>query len=155
MNAVQPLVLGSPGAGHSDAATAAAGTAVVEHFLPEDELEGLLREFEKHGERLDRLLTEAEEIRHFGRFFRVIAQALMSVGTFSEGGVDDEADYTSWPCMDPSRILRVVARVSITRKTVRAVLAACRALGAEHAVVFDGKAGRCVVFSNGDWCREE
>ncbi|WP_397383664.1 hypothetical protein [Prosthecobacter sp.] len=38
---------------------------------------------------------------------------------------------------------------------VRVVLAACGALGSEHAVVFDGAEGRCVVFSNGDWCREE
>lgn len=155
MNAVLPFVLGSVGVDHSAAARCVAVPGVTEHFLPEDELEGLLREFEKHGERLDRLLTEAEEIRNFGHFFWMMKQALMGVGSFSEGGADDEADFTSWPRMDPSRIMRVVARVPITLKMVRVVLAACGALGSEHAVVFDGAEGRCVVFSNGDWCREE
>lgn len=155
MNAVLPLVLGSVGVGHSTVARAVAVPEVKEHFLPEDELEGLLREFEKHGERLDRRLTEADEIRNFGRFFRVIAQALMGVGSFSEFDVDDEADFTSWRHMDPSRMMRVVARVPITLEMARVVLAACGALGSEHAVVFDGPEGRCVVFSNGDLCREE
>lgn len=155
MNAVLPLVLGFVGMDHTTAARAVAVPEVMEHFLPEDELEGLLREFEKHCEKLDRLLTEADEIRNFGHFFWMMKQALMSVGSFSEGGADDEADFTSWPRMDPSRIMRVAARVPITLEMVRVVLAACVALGSEHAVVFDGVEGRCVVFSNGDLCREE
>lgn len=155
MNAVLPLVLGSVGVDHSAVARSVAVPEVMEHFLPEEEMEGLLREFEKHGEKLDRRLTEEEELRNFGHFFWMMKQALMGVGSFSEGGVDDEADFTSWPRMDPSRIMRVVARVPITLEMARVVLAACVALGSDHAVVFDGKEGRCVVFSNGDWCREE
>ena len=155
MNAVLPLVLGSVGVDHSTAARSVAVPEVMEYFLPEDELEGLLREFEKHCEKLDRRLTEEEELRNFGHFFWMMKQALMGVGSFSEGGADDEADFTSWPRMDPSRIMRVVARVPITLEMARVVLAACGALGAEHAVVFDGTEGRSVVFSNGDWCREE
>lgn len=155
MNVVLPLVLETVGVDHSAAASAMAVPLVMEHFLPEDELEGLLREFEKHGERLDRLLTEEAELRNFGHFFWMMKQALMGVGSFSEGGADDEADFTSWPRMDPSRIMRVAARVPITLEMARVVLAACEALGSEHAVVFDGAEGRCVVFSNGDWCREE
>ena len=116
---------------------------------------GLLKEFEKHGEKLDRLLTEEEEIRNFERFYDVMAEALKSVGSFSEGGVDDEADFASWRQMEPSRIMRVRARICITPEMAGAVLAACDALGSEHAVVFDGPEGRCVVFSNGDFCKVE
>lgn len=155
MNAVLPLVPGSAGGDHSTASRSAAVPEVMEHFLPEEELEALLREFEKHCEKLDRRLTEEEELRNFGHFFWMMKQALMGVGSFSEGGADDEADFTSWPRMDPSRIMRVGARVPVTLEMVRVVLGACGALGAEHAVVFDGQEGRCVVFSNGDWCREE
>ncbi|WP_395746534.1 hypothetical protein [Prosthecobacter sp.] len=164
-----PLLLGSLSAGmpaevapvaaaadNDDAtAVAAAEPVVMEHFLPEDELKALLREFAAHAEKLDRRLTEAEEARNFERFYEVMVKALMNVGTFSEGGADDEADFASWRGAEPARILRVKARVEISLKVARAVLAACGALGSEHAVVFDGPTGRCVVFSNGDWCRED
>ena len=155
MNAVLPFVMSALGVDHSADARSAAVPEVVEYLLPEDDLEGLLREFEKHCEKLDRRLTEEEELRNFGHFFWMMKQALMGVGSFSEGGADDEADFTSWPRMDPARIMRVAARVPITREIARTVLAACVALGSEHAVVIDGKEGRCVVFSNGDWCRED
>jgi hypothetical protein len=129
---------------------------VSEYFMSEEELNELLREFAEHGEKLDRLLTEKEEIDCFKRFCQAIKQALESVGTFSEGGgEDDEPDFISWSQDDPARILRVSARVPVTLETARKVLAACNELGSEHAVVFKGKEGRCVVFSNGDFCREE
>ena len=127
----------------------------MEHFLSEEELAGLVREFVKHGEKLDRLLTEDEEVRAFERFYEAMKESLSSVGSFSEGGQDDEPDFTSWRQMEPSRMLRVRARVPVTLEMAGAVLTACEALGSEHAVVFDGPEGRCVLFSNGDFCREE
>lgn len=132
-----------------------AAPGVSEFDLSEEELEGLLQEFAKHAEKLDRLLTEDEELRNFEAFFNAIHQALMRVGTCSEGGGDDEADFTMRRHADPARILRVKTRVPVTLEMARAVLAACVELGSEHAVVFKGGEGRSVVFSNGDWCREE
>ena len=132
-----------------------AAAEVSEFFISEEEMEGMLKEFAKHGEKLDRLLTEDEELRNFESFFSEIQKALMSVGTFSEGGGDDEADFTMRRHVDASRILRVKTRVPVTREIAGAVLAACMALGSEHAVMFKGSEGRSVVFSNGDWCREE
>jgi hypothetical protein len=140
----------------ADAEPDASEPAVFECCISEEEMSELLKEFAKHGEKLDKRLTEEEEIRCFARFFSAIRQALMTVGTFSEGGAeDDEPDFISWSHDDPARIMRVTARVPVTLQTAQVVLAACEALGSEHAVVFDGKEGRCVVFSNGDFCREE
>ena len=140
----------------ADAEPDASEPAVFECSISEEEMGELLKEFAKHGEKLDKRLTEEEEIRCFARFFSAIRQALMSVGTFSEGGAEeDEPDFISWSHDDPARIMRVSARVPVTLEIAQVVLAACEALGSEHAVVFDGKEGRCVVFSNGDFCREE
>lgn len=129
-----------------------------EFFVSENELNEILEEFAKHGEQLDRLLTEQEEIDSFKRFFQVIKQALKSVGTFSEGGAadeDDDPDFISWSHDDPARILRVKTRVPITLDIAQTVLEACAELGSEHAVVFSGTEGRSAIFSNGDFCREE
>ncbi len=140
----------------ADAEPDASEPAVFECFMSEEEMGELLKEFAKHGEKLDKLLTEEEEIRCFERFFSAIRQALMTVGSFSEGGAeDDEPDFISWSHDDPARIMRVSARVPVTLEIAQVVLAACEALGSEHAVVFDGTEGRCVIFSNGDLCREE
>ncbi len=127
-----------------------------EFLVSEDELNELLAEFAEHGEKLDEKLTEQEEIECFKRFFDMIKQALESVGTFSEGGAeDDDPDFISWSHDDPARIMRVSAQVPITLEIAQVVLDACEQLGSEHAVVFKAKEGRCVVFSNGDFCREE
>lgn len=146
-------------------ATAAALTAsatddgangvVTEHWMNEEELRELIKEFEAHAEKLDRKLTEDEEVRNFQVFFGAMRDALGRVGIFSEDMTDDEADFISKRQADAARVMRVLTRVPVTLEIAGAVLAACEALGSEHAVLFYGKAGRSVVFSNGDFCREE
>ena len=141
----------------ADAEPDASEPAVFECFVSEEELNELLKEFATHCDKLDQHLTELEEIDCFKRFFQVIKQALESVGGFSEGGAEDEdeADFISRSHDDPARIMRVTARVPVTLEIAQVVLEACEALGSEHAVVFDGTEGRSVLFSNGDFCREE
>ena len=131
--------------------------AVSEFFVTEEELNELLTEFAAHGEKLDHHLTEQQEVECFTRFFQMIKEALQSVGTFSEGGTEDEdePDFTSWSQDDPARIIRVKTRVPITVDIAQTMLDACTELGCEHAVLFIGNEGRCAVFSNGDFCREE
>lgn len=153
-----PLVAaGSAGAGTMTAAKEVedATSGVMEHWMSEEELRELMKEFEAHAEKLDRKLTEDEEVRNFQVFFGAMRDALGEVGTFSEDMTDDEADFISKSQADAARVMRVLTRVPVTREIAGAVLAACEALGSEHAVLFYGKEGRAVVFSNGDFCHEE
>jgi len=131
--------------------------AASEFLVSENELNELLTEFAAHCEKLDHHLTEQAEEESFKRFFQAIKQALKNVGTFSEGGAadEDDPDFTSSIQDDPSRVMRVKTRVPITLDIAQTVLDACTELGSEHAVLFIGKEGRCAVFSNGDFCREE
>lgn|GEM_PF-1301433 len=133
--------------------------AVSEFLVSEEELNELLTEFAAHSEKLDHHLTEQQEVECFTRFFQMIKEALQSVGTFSEGRAEDEEvddpDFTASSQDDPARIIRVKTRVPITLDIAQTMLDACTELGCEHAVLFSGKEGRCVVFSNGDFCREE
>lgn len=132
-----------------------ANGVVTEHWMSEEELKALIKEFEAHAEKLDRKLTEDEEVRNFRVFFGTMRDALGEVGRFSEDMMDDDADFISKSQADAARVMRVLTRVPLTREIASAVLAACEALGSEHAVLFYGKEGRAVVFSNGDFCREE
>lgn len=157
-----PLVAaGSVGAATMSAAAAVienaggANGVVTEHWMNEEELKELIKEFEAHAEKLDRRLTEDEEVRNFQVFFGAMRDALGEVGRFSEDMMDDEADFISKSQADAARVMRVLTRVPVTREIASAVLAACEALGSEHAVLFYGKEGRAVVFSNGDFCHEE
>ena len=131
--------------------------AASEFLVSENELNELLTEFTAHCEKLDHHLTEQAEEECFKRFFQAIKQALENVGTFSEGGAadEDDPDFTSSSREDPSRVMRVKTRVPITLDIAQTVLDACPELGSEQAVLFSGKEGRCAVFSNGDFCREE
>jgi hypothetical protein len=133
--------------------------AASEFSVSEEELNELLTEFAAHCEKLDHHLTEQAEEECYKRFFQSIKQALLSVGTFSQCGAEDEdvedPDFTSSSEDDPSRVIRVKTRVPVTLDIAQTVLDACTELGSEHAVLFSGKEGRCAVFSNGDFCREE
>jgi hypothetical protein len=133
--------------------------AASEFLVSENELNELLTDFAAHCEKLDHHLTEQAEVDSFKAFFQAIKQALLRVGTFSQGGAEDvdvdDPDFTSSIHDDPTRIMRVRTRVPITLGIAQTVLDACTELGSEHAVLFSGKEGRCAVFSNGDFCREE
>jgi DNA polymerase II small subunit/DNA polymerase delta subunit B len=128
---------------------------ISEFSITEDELAQLQKEFADHCEKLDHQLTEDEETRNYERFHSLLKEALESVGTFSEDKGDDDADFILPRDTDPSRTLRVVANAPVTLQVANVVMEAFEALGSEHAVLFTGRHGRCVLFSNGDLCREE
>ncbi|WP_395752591.1 hypothetical protein [Prosthecobacter sp.] len=131
------------------------GGVVSEFFLSEEEMEELLREFAEHAEKLDRRLTEAEEVKNFERFFGALEGVLTRLGSFSDGSGEDDADYTMKRGADPARTLRVRTTTPVTLEAAAVVLAALEELRSEHAVIFKGPEGRAVLFSNGDLCRQE
>ncbi|WP_395740582.1 hypothetical protein [Prosthecobacter sp.] len=128
---------------------------VSEFFLSEEELEALLQEFAEHSEKMDRRLTEEEEVKNFERFYRALEEVLSRLGSFSDGSGEDEADFTAKRGADPARTLRVRAAAPVTLESAAVVLAALEELRSEHAVIFKGPEGRAVLFSNGDLCRQE
>ena len=154
MNAVLQLLsehfLASPIA----SAPTAAAPMISQYWISEEEIDAQLKEFEAHCDKLDRALTEAEEVTHFENFFSVVREALKSVGTFDEGGFE-ESDFASARDADPARILTVTSGVPVTQEIAETVLEACASLGADHAVIFKDPAGRSVLFSNGDFLHEE
>ena len=123
-----------------------------DHLMTEDDLANHLERFSRHCEQLDWSLTEEQEVQNFTRFFSVVQEALMSVGSFSESR-QDEADFTARRDVDPAHVLRVKTAVPVTPEVAVTTLSACLALGSEYAVIFDGREGRAVLFSNGDWVR--
>ena len=159
MNSLIPLVLDLTAADRRSADAAVLDVTEFEtfrsdHLLSEDELEEHLRRFNRHCEVLDRPLTEEQEERNFARFFEMVQEALMNVGTFSESRMD-EADFTARRDVDAAHVLRVKAAVPITPEIVVTTMGACVSMGSDYAVIFDGREGRSVLFSNGDWVRGE
>jgi len=159
MNALIPLVLDLTATNRRPAETAVLDVAEFEsfrsdHVMSEDELQEHLQHFYWHCELLDRPLTEEQEERNFARFFEVVLEALMNVGTFSESRMD-EADFTARRDVDAAHVLRVKAAVPITPEIVVTTMSACVSMGSDYAVIFDGPEGCSVLFSNGDWVRVE
>jgi hypothetical protein len=125
---------------------------LTDHLMSEDELANHLECFSRHCEQLDWPLTEEQEEQNFTRFFSVVQEALLSVGSFSESR-QDEADFTARRDVDPAHVLRVKTAVPVTPEVAVTTLSACLSLGSDYAVIFDGHEGRAVLFSNGDWVR--
>ena len=125
-----------------------------DHLMSEDDLQEHLQRFARHCELLDRPLTEVQEEENFARFFNVVQEALMSLGSFSESR-QDEADFTARRDVDPAHVLQVKAAVPVTPEIAVTTLSACLSLGSEYAVIFDGQEGRAALFSNGDWVRAD
>ncbi len=159
MNALIPLVLDLAATDRCSADADLLDVAEFEtfrsdHLMSEDELQEHLRRFDRHCELLDRPLTEEQEEKNFARFFELVQEALLNVGTFSERRMD-EADFTARRDGDAAHVLCVKAAVPITPEIVVTTMSACVSMGSDYAVIFDGREGRSVLFSNGDWVRAE
>ena len=160
MDTLTPLLLEfSKSSAHVAAESSSAVIAAADfeeylsdHLMSEDDLADHLKRFSRHCEQLDWSLTEEQEEKNFTRFFSVVQEALMSVGSFSESR-QDEADFTARRDVDPAHVLRVKTAVPVTPEVAVTTLSACLALGSDYAVIFDGREGRAVLFSNGDWVR--
>ena len=124
-----------------------------QHTLSAEDLQDHLRLFERHCERLDQPLTQEQEERNFSCFFGLVREALLNAGTFSERSLD-EADFTARSDAEPAHVLRVKSWVDVTPEIAIGTLSACLSMGSDYAVIFDGREGRSVLFSNGDFVQE-
>ncbi len=159
MHALIPLALDLTSTDHRPADAPALDATGFEsfrsdHLMSEEELQDHLQHFTRHCDQLDRPLTEEQEEKNFARFFAVVQEALMNLGSFSQSRMD-EADFTARRDVDPAHVLRVKSAVPITPEIVVTTMSACVSLGSDYAVIFDGHEGRSVLFSNGDWVRAE
>ena len=80
--------------------------------------------------------------------------ALSGVGSFSEGGLDGDADFSSSRYVDPGHVVTVVSSVPVTEVVLKKLLTECAAVGPDYAIQFDGIEGVAVLFTSGEFLRE-
>lgn len=124
------------------------------HILSEEELEEHMRQFGRHCEKLDWLLTQEQEEKNFARFCNLIQEALLNAGSLSDCRLD-EADFTVRGSMEPSHVLRVRSGVPVSPELAVSTISACLFMKSDYAVIFDGCYGRSVLFSNGDFIQAD
>lgn len=123
--------------------------------LSEEAAEARMRAFGKACEGLDASLSPEQRIENFDRFYDLVKAALLKVGSFSEDGLDMDADFSSSRYVDPGRVVTVVSSVPLTEMVLKKLLTECAVMGPDYAVQFDGIEGTMVLFMSGEFVREE
>ncbi len=122
--------------------------------LTEEAYESRMKEFAGTCARLDAALNDEQRIEEFDRFYDLVKAALLESGSFSEGGLDLEADFLSSRWVDPQRVVTVVSSVPVTEELLRKLLTGCAVMGPDYAIQFDGIDGTSVLFMSGEFVRE-
>jgi len=99
-------------------------------------------------------LNPEQQIESFDRFYDLVKAALSGVGSFSEGGLDGDADFSSSRYVDPGHVVTVVSSVPVTEVVLKKLLTECAAVGPDYAIQFDGIEGVAVLFTSGEFLRE-
>ena len=122
--------------------------------LSEEAIEARMKAFGKACEGLDASLNPEQRIKNFDRFYDLLKAALSHVGSFSEGGLDKDADFSSSRYVDPGHVVTVVSSVPVTEVVLKKLLTECAAVGPDYAIQFDGIEGISVLSMNGEFVRE-
>lgn len=122
--------------------------------LSEEAIEALMKAFAKTSEGLDASLNPEQRIENFDRFYDLVKAALSGVGSFSEGGLDMDADFSSSRYVDPGHVVTVVSSVPVNEVVLKKLLTECAVVGPDYAVQFDGIEGGAVLFMSGEFVRE-
>ena len=122
--------------------------------LTEEAYEGRMKEFGESCVRLDAALNDEQRIEEFDRFYDLVKATLLESGSFSEDGIDLDADFLSSRWVDPQRVLTIVSSVPVTEELLRKLLTGCAVMGPDYAIEFDGIDGTSVLFMSGEFVRE-
>jgi hypothetical protein len=122
--------------------------------LSEEAIEARMKAFGKACEGLDASLNPEQRIENFDRFYDLVKATLLEVGSFSEGGLDGDADFSSSRYVDPGHVVTVVSSVPVTEVVLKKLLTECAAVGPDYAIQFDGIEGGAVLFTSGEFLRE-
>lgn len=75
-----------------------------------------MNQFAKTCEGLDSALNTEQRVENFDRFYDLVKASLSLVGSFSEGGIDNDADFSSSRYVDPQRVLTIGSSVPVTEE---------------------------------------
>lgn len=112
-----------------------------------------MKVFAESCEKLDAPLSAEQKVENFDRFYDLVKAVLARVGSFSEGGLDKDADFSSSRYVDPGHVVTVVSSVPVSEAVLKKLLAECAVVGANYAIQFDGVGGISVLFMSGEFLR--
>lgn len=122
--------------------------------LSEEAFEARMKVFGKACEGLEASLNPEQRIENFDRFYELVKASLSHVGSFIEGGLDKDADFSASRYVAPGHVVTVVSSVPVTEELLQKLLAECAVIGPDYAIQFDGIEGMSVLFMSGEFVRE-
>lgn len=114
-----------------------------------------MKVFAETCEKLDAPLSAEQKVENFDRFYDLVKAVLSHAGSFSEGGLDKDADFSSSRYVDPGHVVTVVSSVPVSEVVLKKLLTECAVMGPDYAVQFEGIEGATVLFMDGELVREE
>ena len=92
-------------------------------------------------------LSNEERIVKFDHFYDAVVEVLKKHGSFSDGGLE-KADFSSSRYVDPSSVICIVSKNTISEELLGALASELKKLPGVHGVIFDG-GEPTAVFSDG------